>query len=417
MPANEHESRLEELRLANTARCAVFLRDHGPAAVSEVAKSTGLSRPTVEGALADLGARGLVKTDEGREPHRVGRPARVASFRGEAGYLVGVDIGLSEVRVIVSDLAGRVVASRTGALGSEGTAGGLTGRVAGVITDALDESGAPRERLVVVHVGITGIVTADGRLLASDAFPTWAGVDISEQLSSSLGCPVQLDNDVNLAAVGEQRLGAARGVDDALFFLVGTQISAGLVLDGKLRRGRHDAAGELDARNIRVPLDENGHVAWRSAPTGDQVFALAALGDAGAKDEIRTFVSGLADTMHVMIQTVDPELVVIGGQLSQERELLIEPLAKGLARRSSRPLLTDVVASHLGETAIAGGALARAFDRSSIIIYGVSGVAMPEVQAPDGDWPAQEHRDSALPVPCAGSVGPADAADTAPTGG
>lgn len=378
MPANAYEGRLEELRLANTAHCAVFLRDHGPASVSEVARATGLSRPTVEGALSDLGARGIVNTDDASGPHRVGRPARVARFRGEAGYLAGIDIGPSEASVIVSDLAGKIVAR--GRVGLEVAADQVTTLVARMVIDAFREIEAPLHRLIAAHVGITGIVSAASQLLVSGAFPGLVGTDISAQLAVALGCPVELDNDVNLAAVGEQRFGAARHVDDALFVLIGTQISVGLVLDGRLRRGRHDAAGELDASSIRVRLDENGHIVWESASTAREVFALAVGGDEGATDEIRVFASGLADTMHIMIQTIDPELVVIGGPLSREGELLLGPLRGALERRSARPLSAEIVASHLGSASVVYGALARAFDRSSLLVYGVPETPIPVIR-------------------------------------
>jgi len=383
MPTHSHEDRLEELRRSNTARCATHLRDHGPASVSELARATGLSRPTVEAALLDLGSRGLVTTDEANESRGVGRPARVSRFHGDAGYVAGIDIGISRIRVVIADLAGEVCAFKDDEDGVHTVGEARLAAISDLLDVALREAGVPRERLLIAHVGITGVVSLDGRLLVSHAFPDLQGIDIAGGLSAALGCPIELDNDVNLAAVGEQRLGAARRADDTLFFLIGKQVSAGLVLDGRLRRGRHSAAGELDAASIRIPLDENGHIIWRSAPTGREVFALAAAGDAAADAEIGAFIAGLADTILVLIQTIDPELVVIGGPVSQAGDRFVAALANAVDRLSSQPVLPRIVASRLGSASIAYGALARAFDRSSDLVYGISGVPMPEIRRAD----------------------------------
>ncbi|WP_051138795.1 ROK family transcriptional regulator [Agromyces italicus] len=384
MESRTHEHRLGALRRSNTARCALHLRDIGPASVSEVAQATGLSRPTVEAAFSDLAGRGLVATNETNGHRGAGRPARVSRFVGNAGYVAGVDVGFAGIRVILADLSGTVVA-RVEHRGEVPADGGMRiDAVRALIADALRVADAPAERLLFAHVGVTGLVRADGRIWISHGFPDWEGVDVGGELAKQIGCAVSLDNDVNLAALAEQRLGAAHLADDMLFVFIGGQISAGLVLDGRLRRGSHNAAGELGDASLRVPLDERGHLVWRSAPSARSVFEMADAGDAGAVAEVETFVAGLADTVVVLAQTIDPDLVVIGGPMSRAGDRLVTPLNERVAGLVSLPFAPTIVASRLGIDSIAFGALSRAFDLSSELVYGVHEVPMPALRRPDG---------------------------------
>ncbi|MBM7829554.1 putative NBD/HSP70 family sugar kinase [Agromyces cerinus] len=384
MEPGTHEHRVSALRRANTARCALQLRDQGPAAVSELARATGLSRPTVEAALADLAARGLVANDEMNGHRGAGRPARVSRFVGSAGYVAGVDVGIAGMRVILADLAGTVAArvEHQGPVPNDGSARIEAVRL--LVAEALRLADAPAHRLVFAHIGVTGLVRADGRIWISHGFADWEGVDVGGKLAALLGCPVTLDNDVNLAALAEQRLGSARLADDMIFLLIGSQISAGLVLDGRLRRGSHNAAGELGDASLRVPLDERGHIVWRSASTARGVFELADAGDAEAMAEVDAFIAGIADTVVVLAQTIDPDLVVIGGPMSRAGDRLVKPLNTAVAALVSLPFAPTVLASRLGIDSIAFGALSRAFDLSSELVYGVHEVPMPALRRPDG---------------------------------
>ncbi|MEV8251662.1 ROK family transcriptional regulator [Microbacterium sp. NPDC076768] len=384
MESGTHEHRVSALRKANTARCALRLRDHGAASVAELVQATGLSRPTVEAALSDLAANGLVATNESNGHRGAGRPARVARFVGSAGYVAGVDVGLGGIRVILADLAGTVSAriEQRGELPADASA--RIEAVRAAISEALRLADVPPRRLLFAHIGVSGLVRDDGRLWVSHTFADWEGVDVGGKLAALLGCPVTLDNDVKLAALAEQRLGAARLVDDMIFFLIGSQISAGLVLDGKLRRGSHNAAGELGQSSIRVPLDERGHILWHSASSAREAFARAADGDADATAEVQTFVEGVADTVIVLSQAIDPDLIVIGGPLSRAGDQLIDPLNEAVAHLASLPFAPMVRASRLGVDSIAFGALSRAFDLCAESVYGVDDVPMPLLRRLDG---------------------------------
>lgn len=126
------------------------------------------------------------------------------------------------------------------------------------------------ERLGQVAIAVTGWVGKDGRGAVSHRVPEWEGVDVAGHLASLLGCPVRLGNDVNLAALGEQCSASSCGSGDMLYLLAGSQISAGLVLDGKLRLGEHGAAGEMSGVSLPPALQEAQRDGWRvSGGLGD----------------------------------------------------------------------------------------------------------------------------------------------------
>jgi len=368
-------------RAANAARCALAVRQGGRGTVAQIAARTGLSRPTVEVALTTMRERGLVvEVDEHTLGGRgAGRPARLYDFAADAGYLVGVDVGIHRVRVAIADLAGAIVGWSEREIDGSSLGANRMSVVRQVVSDSLDGHEVDRSRLVAMTVAVSGLVGEDGKLIVSRNFPDWEGVDIAGHLRSEFGCEVVVENDMRLAALAEHRMGASRLVNDSAYFFLGHRISMGLIIDGKLRRGAHSAAGEVGEIVFSMKVNEAGQLSWKTAPSGEEVFRMAVEGDEGAREEIESFVGGLATGIATLTMAVDPDVVVVGGGLSRAGEALLEPLRRAVMREIRLPIHPTIIQSELGAESVVLGALALAFSQSAERVYGTADVPEPDI--------------------------------------
>ena len=217
-----------------------------------------------------------------------------------------------------------------------------------------------------VVVGVPGVVeTGTGVLRLAENVAGLEGRAFADELEHALQLPVRLENDINLAALGEQWQGVARGVDDFVFLSIGTGMGAGLVLGGELHRGRHGAAGEIDF--ALIGLDENvdpaapqvaelaSELAGRrtDAPA---VFGAARNGDEGARAVVSEIARRIALHVAPIAAVADVELVVLGGGIGANGDLLLDPVERLLAEWLPFPPRVEV--STLGEAAVLTGALA-----------------------------------------------------------
>lgn len=367
-------------QLSIVARSALHLRDVGPATVNELSRSLEISRTSVENAVAVLSDSGLIADASVQVAAGAGRPARRYSFLADAGTVVGVDIGVASVRVVLSDLTGRVIAQQ----GFPGVAAQHDGasKLAAVIDDirqTLTRASVAPSRVRAIGVSLPGLVDDAGRVVKSVVIPEWSGVDIGSQLRHAFGCPVCVDNGVRLAAVAEHHLGVAQLVDDVIYLSVGNRISMGLILGGRPRRGIHNAAGDIGRLAFRGLNTETGQISWRSAETAAEVFALARTGDAAAQGELDSFIDELAHGIATLTMTVDPAMIVIGGGLSAAHEQLLTPLRSALPAHLGLPFQVPIAEARLGADAAAHGALVHAFQRNGADVYGIHDMSVPPI--------------------------------------
>jgi glucokinase len=284
---------------------------------------------------------------------------------------IAIDLGGTRLRVATGDDAGRLVARHAGhvppdprpetladamAAGAAGLVEGRTPLAAGVACPGLIDAGA-------------GIVKAARNL-------GWRDVPLARMLSDRLGCPIVLENDVNLAALGEAVFGAGKGCRDIAFLGVGTGVGAGLVLDGRLHRGASFAAGEVgrlpsgvgDDGRVELSVEDvasgpavlrRARLAGIAAESTSGVFALAGDGDDRAAAVIRDAAAALALAVASIVAIADPEVVIVGGGVAQQGDALLRPLRDAASRLGVR---TPVVTAALGEDSQLYGALRAAID-------------------------------------------------------
>lgn len=361
------------------ARLVIRLRDNGPATVTELSGSLQVSRTTIEKAIGPLEAAGIIIGRNVSTPNGAGRPARHYSFHTASGSVVGIDIGIGSVRILLADLAGRVIAQREFAgVGAHADGAAKVSAVIECVRDTITTAAEPGS-VLAAGVSLPGIVDATGRVTASVVIPEWSGVDIGSQLQRALGIPMSVDNGVRLAAIAEHHLGVAQFVDDVIYISAGNRISMGIILDGKPRRGVHSAAGDVGRLAFPGMVNGSGQITWQAAPTAAEVFEKARSSDETARAEVVSFVENLARGIATLTMTVDPSMIVVGGGVSEAHEELLGPLRDAVGRHIGLPFQIPLVAARLGAAAAAHGALVYAFQQQASLIYGLEGIPVPPI--------------------------------------
>jgi len=349
------------------------IRARSPISRAQISRRAGISKPTVSLALQSLLDAGLVR----ETAHEPGGPSYGAVYFEpvpDAALVLGFDIGTRFLRGAVCDLRGQILARQDVELPEAGAAPALE-LIRTLLPSLLDATGRPRELVDGCVVGVPGVVDdASGRISLATNVPGLEERPFVQELQELVALPVTVDNDINLAALGERWQGIARGVDDFVFLSVGTGFGAGLVLGGELHRGHHGFAGEVDyaLAGFGADVDPSGaavaSIAERIAATdggGSQLAppyeARAIFGAARAADPLgRAVVAEIARriALHVapIAAVADVALVVLGGGLGANGDLLLDPIRALLGEWL--PYAPRVEVSALGEAAVLTGALA-----------------------------------------------------------
>ena len=368
------------LRAINARTILERIQRTGPISRAQVARDSGLSKPTVSLGLNALLDAGLVR-EVGRSSGRPGPSAVLYELNPEAGWVVGIDVGRRRVRAALADITGAVVARRE-ERAQASSAHTLIGQIGAIAHGLAAEAGIGWDRVHHVTVGSPGVFEPTrGTVTLAPNLPGWGRQGLVAALRDELGSRIGVENDVNLAAEGERWRGLGGDVRNFGFLSVGTGVGMGLVLDGKLYRGASAAAGEVGYLPIGAdPYDPhvrrrgafeeavNGAAVVRAAGqaglTGSlsakKVFAQARKGDPRAgrvvEDEARRLALGLA----VVMAVVDLELVILGGGVGGNADLLLPPIEREL--RTLSPLRPRLAVSALGENAVLQGAVATALE-------------------------------------------------------
>ncbi|MFE4606708.1 ROK family protein, partial [Kitasatospora indigofera] len=305
-----------------------------------------------------------------------GRPARWFRFRAEAGHILGIEIGVHDIRVILADLAGEVVGTHYKPVDEALDAEERLSAVRTTVAEVLRKAGISRDNLWAVGVGSPGIVDRDGTVQLGTAMPGWTGLDLGGRLRRSFRCPVLIENDANLAAIAEHWQGSAVGMGDVVFVMAGLSPGAGSLINGKLHRGFGGAAGEIGALHLLgreatperllstsgKPLDPLDEAAVA------RVLRLAREGDEVAQVAMDRFLGRLVHDVAALVLAIDPQLVVVGGWAAG-LDGVLEPLRKQLELYTLRA--PEVALAALGSEVVAMGALRVALDHVEEQLFAV----------------------------------------------
>ena len=347
------------LRDLNERTVLETIRAGAPISRAEISRRSGISKPTVSLVLESLLEADLVR-EAAERPDGPGYGAVYFEPVAEAAVVLGLDLGARFVRGAVCDLAGEVRARQDVELSVAEVAGAVEA-IERLHSSLLEASGLDPDRVDGVVVGVPGVVEeGTGLLRLAENVAGLEGRAFASELQSALGLPVTLENDVNLAALGEQWQGVARGVDDFVFLSIGTGMGAGVVLGGELHRGRHGAAGEIDFALIAFdgvdPSAPQVTALAGGAADPRAVFGAAREGDEAAQAVVAEVARRIALHIAPFAAVADVELVILGGGIGANGDLLLDPIGRQLAEWLPFPPRLEV--STLGEAAVLTGALA-----------------------------------------------------------
>jgi predicted NBD/HSP70 family sugar kinase len=377
------------LRRLNRERILAIAMDRPePFTRAQLTAATGLSAPTVGDLAAELIRAGLLR-DLGAGPSRGGRRPAVMEFDARYGFTVGIALGSTKTQLALADLRGERLAHRVMPTPRTGPTRALA-QLAAWTRTLLRDAGVPRDKLMAAAVGVPGAVDRErGMVVAlTPNLKGWSSVPVAELLGRSLGVPVVVENDVNLAVLGEHWRGAARGHDTCAFIHVGTGIGAGILVEGHLHRGHHYLAGEIGltclgpqyvetdfgARGCLETLAGMGGllVRWNGGAKGRDgaapLLEAAAAGDRAARRAIGEAATLIGIATANLSLALDPSLIALGGALTAQEECFVGEVRRVVGRIIPRP--PEIVVSSLGREAPLWGGLLLATNEAHAVVRG-----------------------------------------------
>lgn len=382
------------LRAMNDRAALELLLEHGRLSRTRIGKLTGLSKPTASQLLARLEAAGLVLAS-GTSEGRPGPSAQLYEVNPAAGYAAGLDVTPERILAAVADLTGRTVGTHElPTPGRRRSGDDVVRQVTEALDGAVGAAGLDRGDVRRVVIGTPGAFDpTTGRLRYASHLPGWHSPALLERLAAALPAPVGFENDVNLVALAEQRVGAARGHQDFVLLWNEAGLGAALVLGGRLHRGRTGGAGEVgflpvpgaplvrqvgragsggyqELAGSRALVRLARELGVPGVPSGPYPEAAAALlRRAAASDDpaltrmLRAYATRLATGLASLVSVLDPELVVLGGAsltaggerlralVQSELEELAAPRPRlALGDVTERPVLRGALESALAAT-------------------------------------------------------------------
>jgi predicted NBD/HSP70 family sugar kinase len=344
---------------------------------AELIEATGLSAPTVGSLAADLIRSGVVK-DLGTGPSSGGRRPFSMELNARHRYVAGIDLGPTRTRLAVADLRGDRIADRIVDTPIGVTPAALLQRIAGDLRTLMKDAATPAQRLIVVGAGAPGAVERDTGIVSfAPNLAGWTKVPMRDILEHALDAAVVVENDVNLAVLGEHWQGAARGHDTCAFVFVGTGIGAGILIDGELHRGHSFMAGEIAVmcmgpQYAAVDFGTRGCLEtlaglqalagrWPRGAKGDpaewmaELYKAAEAGDQAARRAVDETATLIGIAVANVAAVLDPSLVVLGGALMAQGGPLVAEVRQVVERIARAPV--ELAVSALGKDAPLCGCL------------------------------------------------------------
>ena len=378
-------------RERSALRVLDYLFREGPASRDDVVRATTLSRATVSKLVGELSAHGLVTELPAPVPTsgRAGRPPALLALNPAIGAVAGIDFDHHLVWVALADLSGTVVAERRHELDVDNEAARAIDLAVAGVRELAAEAQLPADRLVGVGAAISAPVRRDsGGLAAAEVMTSWSSISLRGELEGRLGVPVHVGNDANLGALAEVRAGAARGAANVVYLMLSSGVGGGLVLDGSLFTGHNGMTGELG----HVPVEPDGArcrcgnrgcletvagaerllAALRPTHGADitveEAASRARAGDPICRELFERAGVAAGRVAGGICNVINPELVIVGGDLILAGDLLVDAVRAGVAETAMRAISDEVrvVAATLGDRSELLGAIGLAIAEADI---------------------------------------------------
>ena len=358
--------------------------------LTDLARETGISLPMVSQIVASERGGKYIRTREEHELDRAGRPPILARLNGEAGFVVGIDMGHLNTNIIVLNLAQEVIAERHVPSARLGNDPGLIDWLERQVGAVISQEKLRMDRLLGVGISLPGIVR--GREGVSESYMNFDGKPVRDILHERFEKPVHVEHDAKAMALGERWFGAAKNASHALCLNVGWGLGLGIIVEGRLLYGRDGYAGEFG----HVEAVQDGRLCYcgrrgclETVASGRAIAELARERlESGAVSRLTTAVKNKFDKIDTqlvveaalagdqfsielldevgrhlgtgvstLINLFNPEVVVVGGRVAGAGQAILNPIRTGALQQSHVKLGRDVkfVISRLGAKAGALG--------------------------------------------------------------
>lgn len=332
----------------------------------ELARQLNVTRAAITGIINDLESAGLVREIAGSSTG--GRTPIVLEINPRRGFVVGIDMGASHVLLLLADFSARLILELEEPLDINLGPQTCLAVLDRKLHELLDKAGVGLEQISAIGVGVPGpTVVEAGMVSGPPIMPGWDGYPIRDHLQNLWHCPVSLNNDAELGALGEWSYGAGRCECELVFVKVGTGIGAGMLLNGQIYNGMTGCAGEIGHTTIdsNGPVCVCGNRGCLEALAGGRAVAQRAIeavrkgqrtilaevkplesmhwrnilqaarrGDLVAQQIVAEAGAYLGTALASMVNLINPSVIVIGGGLSQIGDLLLEPIRRNIQQRS-----------------------------------------------------------------------------------
>jgi glucokinase len=387
--------RPSNLRHTNALTILKLLREVGSCSRADLVRASGLSAPTVTNVVGDLLAANLIKP-LGEGESSGGRPPDMISFKAERGCLLALQITSHFLSFLLTDLSGAELETSKVLLEGQKTTPEAICHLIGIeIRRLLRKQKMAREQLLTLVVGVPAITNVDDGIVVSvSTLENWRSVPLRALLNKVVDCLVIIENDTNLSALGERHRGAAQFEESFVVINIGANVSAGIVLGGRIHHGAQWSAGEI--AYLRLPhisrklptLHEFGELesvltssaiidSWLGASLDSDaanisspidapaILDLAQSGDLRAKKIIQYRAAIVSDILVNLSLILNPGLILLGGEVGSHPTLL-SSVQKQLEH--SEFAVTRIAAATLGDFAVLWGAIAAALEEIPFVL-------------------------------------------------
>ena len=381
------------VRQLNTAVILDCLRLNSPLSRAETSSKTGLNRSTVSSIVNQLVQEGLVREIEFQKD-KLGRPGMLLELSPDGACAIGAEIGVGFVSIMLADFGAKPIWRKRVAVDPEIEQPAFIKRAGDLIQEALARAKRQGSRPLGIGVGVSGLVDVQQGELVFAPNLKWSHVPLRQMLMERFDVPVFVENDANAAALGEYYFGVARGVENFIYLSADVGLGGGIVLGGKLFRGNGGYAGEVGhmafdpngdlcgcgrrgcwellvsprvvVRNIQATLQNGADSLIRQLADGDldnitfdQVIEAAQANDQVALCALQDVARWLGIGIANLVNTLNPELVVLGGELARASKALtpvIETTVRENALEQPRKALKIAVSAYGSEACVVGAA-------------------------------------------------------------
>jgi len=386
-----------DMRLINRSAVVEYLRLVEHASRTQISRQLEISKPTVMRIINQLMNDGFVLSI-GKDQSGKGRHQELLALNKKDNLVIGIDIGGSHIGAAVINIGGEILHSIFKDVVWGDTDKNII-QIESMIEEILVSVEKENGKLLGASIGIPGIVESETGVIRLAPSMNWIDFPLLDKLKKRFKFPISIENDVNLSVLGEHWYGGGIGVENLIMVAIGTGIGAGLVLNGSLYRGHHESSGEVGYILPSIQFLDNkypGFGALESVASGKGIADIArAYVDSSktnhaerkweAADVFEAARNGEKWALEITSQTseylglaitniaacFDPEVIIIGGGISNAFDLLIEPIKERIA--GVIPNVPRIICSQLKEKAVLLGSvvsIVKKVMRYSVIIEG-----------------------------------------------